>query len=271
MGLVSLSSARRRFSLAASSPADCASASMSSSVCGRNSCSGGSSRRIGHRQGGHDLEQLDEVRALERQDLGEGGRGGRPRRRPGSSRARRRCASRRRTCARCGTGRKKARWRSMFARKALRRTACNCSLRWWTRALASPKEAQSRVFQPFAQADGSTTRKYGGTGLGLAISRGLVERMKGQMGIRSEPDAGSTFWFTAQFQKQAAPVSRPRRKAPDGLNVLVVDDNAVALQALSTMLTSWTIRHTTVNNGREALQVLRSSRASGQSVSGRAV
>ena len=125
-------------------------------------------------------------------------------------------------------------------------------------------EAQSRVFQPFAQADGSTTRKYGGTGLGLAISRGLVERMNGQMGIRSEPGEGSTFWFTAQFQKQAAPVSRPRRKVPEGLNVLVVDDNEVALQALSTMLTSWTIQHTSVNNGREALQILRSSRANGK-------
>ena len=124
-------------------------------------------------------------------------------------------------------------------------------------------DAQARIFQPFAQADGSTTRRYGGTGLGLAISRGLVERMQGQIGVKSESGAGSTFWFTAQFQKQPAPASRPRRKQPEGLNVLVVDDNAVCRQALSAMLTSWEIKHATASSGRDALQMLRSSRAGG--------
>ncbi len=120
-------------------------------------------------------------------------------------------------------------------------------------------EAQAaKLFQPFAQADSSTTRKYGGTGLGLTISKRLAEMMGGEIWVESHPGQGSTFSFTANFGLGKEKAEKRFKLSPDlrGMKVLVVDDNATARGILREMLESFSFEVTLAASGREALTQL---------------
>ncbi len=123
------------------------------------------------------------------------------------------------------------------------------------------------VFQPFVQADSSTSRKYGGTGLGLAISSQLVALMGGDCGVSSRIGEGSNFWFTIRVHADAAQdtYGQLSRDADlDGVTALIVDDNATQRKVMSEYLTDWGMAVTTAPSGEAALRAMRSAATRGE-------
>jgi CheY-like chemotaxis protein/anti-sigma regulatory factor (Ser/Thr protein kinase) len=132
-----------------------------------------------------------------------------------------------------------------------------------------PPEKLDLVFQPFTQADGSTTRKHGGTGLGLTICTRLVELMDGKIWVESEVGRGSTFHFTSRLHKQAlpsaleapssitaAPLTAGAAASSEPLSILLAEDHPVNRKLAVLILERQGHQVTSAENGREALAAL---------------
>lgn len=128
-----------------------------------------------------------------------------------------------------------------------------------------PVEKQAGLFQKFAQADASTTRKFGGTGLGLAISKRLAERMGGEMGLVSEAGRGSTFWFTLPAKAAPAELAVPTAvTGVTGTRILIVDDLEINRRVLRAQLTRWKLKHESASSGAMALTMMRAAVEAGK-------
>jgi hypothetical protein len=123
---------------------------------------------------------------------------------------------------------------------------------------------RARLFEPFSQADSSTTRQYGGTGLGLAICKRLSEAMGGAIGVDGEPGRGTTLWFTVDVAVSAESASAPSpSQTLRGRRVLVVDDQPLGRTILREQLGAWGITVEEAADGPSALSQLRAAAATG--------
>jgi signal transduction histidine kinase/DNA-binding NarL/FixJ family response regulator/HPt (histidine-containing phosphotransfer) domain-containing protein len=117
-------------------------------------------------------------------------------------------------------------------------------------------DSQRRIFESFAQADQSTTRRYGGTGLGLAIAKQLTQMMGGEIGVDSKPGEGSTFWFTVRMGITSEDTEDPKRRLLSGIRALVVDGTGSSRDAFSAQLASLGISSRGIDGEDEALSLL---------------
>jgi PAS domain S-box-containing protein len=159
--------------------------------------------------------------------------------------------------------------------RALRTTATHETFRVTVRdtGIGITPEAQTKLFQPFTQVDGTSTRRFGGTGLGLAISRQLIEYMGGEVGFESEPQVGSSFWFELELARgstgEAMPTiattrklvelpvaveaTKPEQETSGGLTLLLAEDNSANQLVAQKLLAKMGHRVDTVDNGQQAL------------------
>ena len=126
-----------------------------------------------------------------------------------------------------------------------------------------PRDMQRGIFEPFTQADGSTTRRYGGTGLGLSISSGVVELMDGRIWVESDPGKGSTFFFTIALElpkiEPPQELAQPANEGADGpkrnLRILVAEDNSVNQRLAARLLEREGHSVTIAGSGQEAVDL----------------
>ncbi|MDX2109337.1 MAG: response regulator [Verrucomicrobiota bacterium] len=124
-----------------------------------------------------------------------------------------------------------------------------------------PLDAQARLFQPFAQADASTTRRYGGSGLGLAICQKIVQQMGGKIGLNSTPGKGSRFWIDLPFKHAVNEVHEVAPVLP-AIRTLIVDDNETNRAFLIHTCRRWGLPNTACESGQAALAELARAEAS---------